>query len=74
MRPKSVTLLVFAISHLFFVSMDNSQGLDEKEEKKRMKKEMLEKKRLEKYVFDGTFSSRFEHIKQKTKARTRESM
>ena len=46
----------------------------DKEEKKRLKKELEEKKRLEKWIMAWRFPCRYEHIKQKTKARTREHM
>lgn len=48
-------------------------GID-KEEKKRLKKELEEKKRLEKWWMECKSQYRYEHIKQKTKARTREHM
>lgn len=48
-------------------------GID-KEEKKRLKKELEEKKRLEKWWMEYKSQRRYEHIKQKTKARTREHM
>ena len=46
----------------------------DKEEKKRIKKELVEQKRLEKQWMADVCKCRYKHIKRKTKARTREHM
>lgn len=56
MHAKSGGFLPFDLFPLFLEIMENPVVDMEKEEKKRLKKEMLEKKRLEKYFMGCCYS------------------